>query len=69
MTHKKSPVFVKLTFASFMTYGSIFFKNNILIAITFKKNYKFREIFPISGISIIFKNDWKYEKSDPIKVF
>ena len=32
MPHKKSPVFVKLAFASFMRYGSIFFKNNVLIA-------------------------------------
>ena len=53
MTHKKSPVFVKLNFASFMIYGSIFFKNIIFIAITFKKNKKFREIFTISGISMI----------------
>ena len=41
MTHKKSPVFVKLAFASFMTYGSIFFKNNIFIALDFKKKQNF----------------------------
>ena len=45
MPHKKSPVFVKLAFASFMTYGSIFFKYNIYIAMNFKKNQNFGKIF------------------------
>ena len=69
MTHKKSPVFVKLAFASFMAYGYIFFKNNILIAINFKKKFNFLEIFPFLGISSILENNRKYENSDQIKVF
>ena len=56
MPIEKSPVFVKLAFASFITYGSIFSKNNIFIATKFEKNQNFWGIFSISGISIILEN-------------